>query len=75
MGVVLLWAVRMRDMLYALFVGVPGLQFIPSVSCAVVRARDLTVSSHPAWLKEAKHDFIITYYLKLSRLNDLLLCA
>ena len=59
-------------MLYALFVAVPSLQSIPSVSCAIVRARDLTASSHPTWLKEAKHYFIITYYPKLSRLNDLL---
>ena len=50
----------MRDNYYALFVGISadlhGLQIIPSVSCAIMRARYPTVSSHPTGIK---HDFII----------------
>ena len=49
----------MRDKYYALFVDVPGLQLIPSISCAIVMARFPTVSSHPTGLKDTKHDIVI----------------
>ena len=59
-GVVLLLVVRMRDKYCAMFVvRVPGLQLIPSVSCAMVRERSPTVSSHPTGLNDVKDDFII----------------
>ena len=55
-GVVL---VHMRDMHYALFVGASGLQIIPSICCATVRARFPTVSSHPIELKDTKHSITV----------------
>ena len=56
---VLLWVVCMHNKYYALFVGVPCQQLITTVSCAIVKARFSTVSSHPTEFKVAKHDFII----------------
>ena len=53
-GVVLLWVVHMDDVHYALFMGVPGPQLIPFVSCNIVRAIFPTVNSHPT---NVKHDF------------------
>ena len=49
-------------------------QFIPSVSCAIVMVRDPTVSSHPTWLKDAKHDFTITS-LSATVLSEYIMCT